>query len=150
MTIKEMVPKPANPKFNAAAKSHRLCLDQLIDADRQLVEYEKRLAVCLQESEERRMRIEEFKQTLEVQKSESKKAQDVLHDRIKKLEEDVKHERRRASQALDVAESTSDAAGGIGRLLRTLVDDNVLEQLRLANAEREQRAREEVRHRRSV
>ena len=116
----------------------------------EVVELEERLEVCLQESEERRMRNEELRQMLDVQKSESSKEKDLLKDKIRLLEEEVKHERRRATQALDVAESTSHASSGIGRLLHSIVDKDVMEELRISSQERREKARESMRHRRPV
>lgn len=103
----------------------------LKDKDRQLQEMEDRLEATFDEARAAKKALEDGEEKWKTERYDFKA-------KIQKLEEEVKHERRRATQALDVAESTSDAAGGIGRLLRTIVDDNVLEQLRLANHEREQ------------
>lgn len=147
---KTSIPKPANPKFNTAAKSHRVCLDQLVETDKLYSE----VSALLRQMEKRlEASFEATKEAQDKILAERTKWSGERHDlnaKIKQLEEDVKHERRRATQALDVAESTSDAAGGIGRLLRTLVDDNVMEQLRISHQEREQRARDSMRHRRPV
>lgn len=138
--IKETVPKPANPRFHAAAKSHKLCLDQLIDADGQLVEMETRLEANFD-------RVRAADDALLKAKEEFQNEKYRLKARVKELEEELRSERIRASKALSVAESTSDAAAGIGRLLHRIVDNDVMETLRLAGVEQRQEARERMRHR---
>lgn len=147
MAKQEMVPKPANPKFNMAAKSHRACLDQLIEADRlyseasvQLREMESRLEATFDEARATKKELEESKEKWRSEKYD-------LQARVKQLEEELKSERRRAHQALDVAERTSEAAGGIGRLLHVLVNNEVLEELRLSAHDRRTEAKERMRHR---
>lgn len=113
---------------------------------------------------ERDREIDEMEKRLEASFEAAKKADDLLlkekiawqdekHElkgQVEKLKEDLKYERNRASQALDVAASTSDAAGGIGRLLRSIVDNDVMETLRLASFDQRQEARDRMRHRRPV
>jgi hypothetical protein len=114
---------------------------QLKEAKEQIEQLEHRLQGSFEENQKLQQKTEQIVQAWDRERCD-------LKEEIKRLQEEVKHERRRATQALDVAESTSDAAGGIGRLLRSMVDDNVLEQLRLAHHEREQKYRESMRHRR--
>lgn len=60
---------------------------------------------------------------------------------VKDLEERLKYERSRAAQALTVAEDAASAAGSIGSLVRQLVNEDVMAQLRAANVERPGRIR---------
>jgi len=117
--------------------------DMVSERDRELEEMEKRLEASFEATKRADDLLLEEKVVWKDEKHE-------LKVQIDKLKEDLKYERNRASQALDVAASTSDAAGGIGRLLRSIVDNDVMETLRLASFDQRQEARERMRHRRPV
>ena len=117
--------------------------DMVSERDRELDEMEKRLEASFEATKRADDLLLEEKVVWKDEKHE-------LKVQIDKLKEDLKYERNRASQALDVAASTSDAAGGIGRLLRSIVDNDVMETLRLASFDQRQEARERMRHRRPV
>lgn len=117
--------------------------DMVSERDRELEEMEKRLEASFEATKRADDLLLEEKIVWKDEKHE-------LKVQIDKLKEDLKYERNRASQALDVAASTSDAAGGIGRLLRSIVDNDVMETLRLASFDQRQEARERMRHRRPV
>jgi hypothetical protein len=118
-----------------------LCISQLKEAEEQVEQLEHRLQGSFDENRKLQQKVEEDGRAWDREKR-------GLQDEVKRLQEEVKHERRRSTQALDVAESTSGAADGIGRLLRVIVDNDVMETLRLASFEQRQEARERMRHRR--
>lgn len=117
--------------------------DMVSERDRELEEMEKRLEASFEAAKKADDLLLKEKTVWQDEKHE-------LKGQVEKLKEDLKYERNRASQALDVAASTSDAAGGIGRLLRSIVDNDVMETLRLASFDQRQEARDRMRHRRPV
>lgn len=110
----------------------------LKEKDAQIASMEDRLEATFDDARAAKKELEESKEKWATEKCD-------LKARIKQLEEDVKHEKRRASQALDVAANTSDAAGGIGRLLNRIVDNDVMETLRLASHKQREEARKRLR-----
>jgi len=133
--------KQVKRKFRPESRDHELCLKKLEEAEKQLGEMEARLEASFERTRLADDALLKGKTAWQEEKSD-------LKGQVEKLKEDLKYERNRASQALDVAANTSDAAGGIGRLLRSIVDNDVMETLRLASFEQRQEARERMRHRR--
>lgn len=119
---------------------HAVYASQLKEAEKQLGEMEVRLEASFE-----RTRLAD--DALLQGKVAWKEEKYGLEAKIKDLEERLKYEMRRASQALDVADNASTAAGSIGRLVRQLVDEDVLAQLRDARKEKEERYRESIRRR---
>jgi hypothetical protein len=132
--------RQAKRKFRPEARDHDLCLRRLEESEQAIKELEQRLHDALDASSKSDEAHLKEKQSWQDERSD-------LRAKVKQLEEDVKHEKRRASQALDVSERTSEAASGIGRLLHVLVNNEVLEELRLSAHDRRAEARERMRHR---
>lgn len=112
----------------------------LKEKDAEIASMEDRLEATFDDARAAKKELEESKEKWLTEKCD-------LKAKIKQLEDDLKYEKRRASQAMDVASLTSDAAGGIGRLLNRIVDNDVMETLRLAAHEQREEAKKRMRHR---
>lgn len=135
--------KQVKRKFRPEARDHGLCLKRLEEAEEAVRGLEERLHGALDASSKSDEAHLKEKQAWKDERSE-------LLSKVHRLEEEVKHEKRRATQALDVADRTSDAASGIGRLLHRIVDNDVMETLRLAAHEQREEARKRLRAGRSA
>lgn len=83
-------------------------------------------------------------ESIQEKETASRKREDELKEeisskksRIAELEAQLKFEKNRAAQALDVADGMSAAASGLGRLVHRLVDEDLMESLRHAKTERD-------------
>lgn len=159
MGTHEEMRKQVKGKFRPESRDHKLCLEKLEETEKIVGEMEKRLQAALEEAEGADARLEakdtvyseERTAILAEHAAKEKKWEEKRRDlegEVKRLEGEVKHERHRSTQALDVSQSASSAMAGIGRLLHVIVDNDVMESLRLAGSEQRAEARERVRHRR--
>ncbi len=130
----------ARKKTRPEAKDHKLCLESLERAEGRYVLAEAAVAKLEEDLEGQFDRARAAEAKLEAGEEAWRDERYTLKMRIQKLEEELKAEKRRASQAMDVASNASDAAGGIGRLLRSIVNHDVMETLRIQSTERRKQA----------